>query len=206
VDGGAAPGTGHDTIARDPRPGALLLVALSALAVGGAYASAFLPGGPPGWAPWLFLGGMSLMMVATMALGAARRGRLGALWIPLGLTLLILVGGFGAALLLPPEDPLHPTLWMGLPPRAALVLLGVGLLPLPILPVAYALTFESQVMAPGELEALRDRALAARSDLRRGDAGRSASGEPLSDGWPPDGSTPDEPPPDAPRPSEAREP
>jgi hypothetical protein len=148
--------------------GALAAVAASAVAVFLAYLSAFLPGGTPGWAPWLFMGGASLMLVAMMALGAARNGSIGRLRIPLGLTLLLLVGGFGAALALPAPDPADPTLWLGLPPRAAVVLYGVGLLPFLVLPVAYAWTFEAQGLAPGEVERIRDEALA----LRRGSGDR----------------------------------
>jgi hypothetical protein len=152
--------------------GALAAVAASAVAVFLAYLSAFLPGGAPGWAPWLFMSGSSLMLVAMMALGAARNGSIGRLRIPLALTLLLLIGGFGAALALPTPDPADPTLWLGLPPRAAIVLYGVGILPFLFLPLAYAWTFDAQALAPGELERIRDEALA----LRRGSGDRQPDG------------------------------
>ncbi len=147
-----------------------MAVAGSAVAVFLAYLSAFLPGGAPPWAPWLFMAGASTMLVAMMALGAARNGSLGRLGAPLLVTLLILLGGFGAALALPAPDPADPTLWLGLPPRAALVLYGVGILPFLVLPVAYAWTFEAQALAPGEVERIREAALALRRGTAAGDA------------------------------------
>src|SRR5690606_28781871 len=86
---------------------------LSAAAIGAAYASAFLPGGAPRWAAWARAAGISVMMVAPTALGAARRGRLGALAVPFALVFLILMGGFGVALALPPPGPADATLWLG---------------------------------------------------------------------------------------------
>ncbi|TVR65306.1 MAG: hypothetical protein EA422_04520 [Gemmatimonadales bacterium] len=145
--------------------GVLLAVVGSALLIGVAYASAFLPGGTPEWAPWLFVAGMSVMMVSTMALGAAREGSIGRLWIPFGLVLVILMGGFGLVLALPPADPLDPALWLGLPPRAAIVLYGIGFLPFLLVPVAYAATFHEQTLGPGDLERIRDEALAARGEM-----------------------------------------
>jgi len=144
---------------------ALLAIVGSALLIGVAYASAFLPRGTPGWAPWLFVAGMSVMMVSTMALGAARDGRIGRLWIPFAGVLVILLGGFGLVLALPPADPTDPALWFGLPPRAAIVLYGIGFLPFLLVPVGYAVTFHQQTLGPGDLERIRDEALAARGDM-----------------------------------------
>ena len=49
-----------------------LLAGTLMLAAG--YGSAFLPGPPPAWAAWALATGSSLVMVASMALGAAREG------------------------------------------------------------------------------------------------------------------------------------
>ncbi len=137
----------------------------SALLIGAAYATAFLPGGTPEWAPWLFVTGMSVMMVATMAMGAARNDRIGRLVIPFALVLVILLGGFWLVLALPPADPTDPSLWLGLPPRAAIVLYGIGFLPFLLVPVGYAVTFHEQTLGPGDLERIRDEALAARGTM-----------------------------------------
>jgi hypothetical protein len=125
-------------------------------ACGAAYASAFLPGGSPSWAPWSLGFGTAVVMVSCAALGAARAGKgVGRLRIPLALVLLILAGGFATILSLPPIDPADPRLILGLPPGAAVVLLGIGLLPLLVLPVAYALTFEETTLSETDLERVR---------------------------------------------------
>jgi hypothetical protein len=146
----------------------LAAILVATLAISGAYASAFLPGGTPGWASWLLLSGTSLIMVASMALGASRPEGLGPLRIPLVLVLLILLGGFGGALTLSPTDPLAPTLWLGLPPRAAVVVYGIGILPFLIVPLAYALTFHDLTLRPGDLERVRDEARRARGEMSPG--------------------------------------
>jgi hypothetical protein len=44
---------------------------------------------------------------------------------------------------------------MGLPARAAIVIYGVGLLPIVVLPIAYALTFETQTLSAEDVERVR---------------------------------------------------
>ncbi|HEU4699299.1 MAG TPA: hypothetical protein VFS40_08970 [Gemmatimonadales bacterium] len=149
---------------------ALAALVLSALLIAGAYASAFLPGGTPAWAPWLCAAGVPVMLVATMVLGAARGGRLsGRLALAFLLVGLLLVAGFALALGLPAEAAGAP-LRLGLPLRAAIVVYGIGLLPILILPVAYALTFEAQTLRPEDLERVRQAGARAR-DAARGAAG-----------------------------------
>lgn len=134
---------------------ALGVVVASTVLVAAAYASAFLPTGVPGWASWAFVVGTAAMMTAMMILGAARPGRpLGVLWLAFAFTFAVLVGGFGLAILLPPPTPQSP-LWLGLPPGAAVVLYGVGLLPLAVLPLAYALTFDDRTLSEADLARLR---------------------------------------------------
>jgi hypothetical protein len=132
---------------------ALAALLLATLLIGAAY--------PPGWAAWAMALGTATIMVASMALGAARRGGIGRLALPFAGTWLILAGGFAAAMLLPAEGPDSP-LFLGLPPRAAIVLLGVGLLPLFLLPLAYALTFDEMTLSEADLERVRREARAAR--------------------------------------------
>lgn len=160
----------------DARRWALIAVGASAVAIGIAYASAYLPGGTPAWAPWLFMAGTSLIMVATMALGAARDGSIGRLWIPFALVLVILLAGFATILALPPADPADPTLWLGLPPRAAIVLYGIGFLPFFLVPVAYAWTFDHLTLKPGDLDRIRERALRARGEIPLGSSERREEG------------------------------
>jgi hypothetical protein len=141
----------------------LLTLFISTLAIAAAYASAFLPGGSPGWAPWAMALGTAAMMVAATALGAARPAGLGVLKVPFAITFLILIGGFGLALALPEEAP-GTALILGLPLRAAVVLLGVGLLPLLVLPVAYALTFDAMTLSDADLDRVRRAAREARGE------------------------------------------
>jgi hypothetical protein len=132
--------------------GALLL---STLLIGAAYAGALASGAVPAWTPWALMIGTSTIMLATMVLGATRaRGGIGKLVVPFAAMFLVLLIGFGAALVMP-EESRDSTLWFGLPPRAAVVLYGIGVLPLFVLPIAYALTFESLTLTEEDLDRVR---------------------------------------------------
>lgn len=140
-----------------------------------AYAAVLLTGATPGWAPWCYMLGMATTMLATIVLGAARgRGGVGRLAPPFAGIYLLLLAGFGAALAMPPETGADVVLWLGLPRRAAIVLYGVGVLPLFLLPIAYALTFDSMTLREQDM-ALVAEARRAR-EARAGDA-RAAAGE-----------------------------
>ena len=131
-------------------------IAVAALGIAVAYASVAVTGGTPAWAPWMFVAGIDLLMLALMVLGVARAGGgVGRLAIPFALTGVILAGGFGALLLLPPADPADPTLWLGLPPRAAVILYIIGFLPVLVLPLAYALTFDDLTLSEADLARAR---------------------------------------------------
>lgn len=144
---------------------ALGLIVASALAIGLAYASAFLPGGTPPWGPWLLALGTATILVAAMVLGAVKSGKTGirALAGPFLFTYLVIAGGFALALLLTDPDPAHPALWLGLPRRAAIVLYGIGVLPMLVLPLAYALTFERMTLTSEDWQRVLDTARAARA-------------------------------------------
>ena len=88
---------------------------------------------------------------------------------------MVLVIGFGAALALPATEGPLSTLWLGLPARAAIVIYGVGLLPIVVLPLAYALTFETQTLSAEDVE--RVRVLARENQAGTDDAPR----EPIDD-------------------------
>jgi hypothetical protein len=66
-----------------------------------------------------------------------------------------MAGGFCAALLQQPPSP--DELWLGLPRGAAIILYIVGFLPMVILPIAYALTFDHSTPSSAELDELRRR-------------------------------------------------
>jgi len=131
-----------------------LFIAITAIAIG--YAGAFNKSGTPMWAPWLLALGIPVALGAIMILGAARGNRgIGALTFPFAFVVLVLAAGFGAALALPGADGSLSKLWLGLPARAAIVIYGIGLLPIIILPVAYAMTFEAMTLSNQDLERVR---------------------------------------------------
>ena len=137
----------------------IVLFLLAAILIGTGYAACFLPGGPPAWATWLFALGTATILIAAMMFGALpESGGAGRrLALPLALTWLIVLGGFAAALLLPAETAADG-LWLGLPRRAALVLYGIGLLPMFVLPIAYAITFDDLTLRADDIQRVRDAA------------------------------------------------
>lgn len=157
---------------------ALAALVLSTGAIGAAYASAFAQGGAPRWGGWLFAAGTTGALIATIALGAARRDRgLGRLAGPFALVTLLLGGGFAAVFFLPGDLGAAEPLLLGLPRRAAVVLYVIGLLPILVLPVAYALTFADQTLRPEDLE----RVLAAARAARESGAGSRESAGPSAE-------------------------
>ena len=135
---------------------ALTATVIGTIGIALAYASAFAPPPIATWGAWLMAVIMPLVMMAVMVLGAARTGRaLGGLVWPMLLVLALVTGGFLLALSLPGETPDSP-LWFGLPLRAAIVLYGVGVLPLFVLPLAYALTFDRLTLSDEDIARVRD--------------------------------------------------
>src|SRR5687768_17914110 len=117
-----------------------------------------MPAGAPGWAPWLLALGIPGALGGIMVLGAAReRGGVGRLAIPFAFVIVTLMAGFCLALGLPANEGPGSTLWLGLPARAALIIYGIGLMPVVVLPVAYALTFETQTLSAEDVEKVRHR-------------------------------------------------
>lgn len=128
----------------------------SICAIAGGYAAAFIPGGAPPWAPWLLAVGIPGALGSIMALGAARgRAGIGKLKIPFAFVFIVLTLGFCLALALPEEAAGSP-LWLGLPLRAAIVIYGIGLLPIVVLPVAYAITFDTQTLSQSDIDRVRE--------------------------------------------------
>jgi hypothetical protein len=143
------------------------VLVLSTCALAAAYASAFFRGGAPVWSAWLFAGAMTGALVATLALGAMRHDRaLGPLVLPFVLMTLLLGGGLVAVFVLPSDLGAREPLLLGLPRRAAIVLYGIGLLPILVLPVAYALTFAEHTLRAEDLERVLAAAREARAATR----------------------------------------
>ena len=54
---------------------AIVVLLVSTLLIGAAYAAALIAGSVPSWTPWALMIGTSTVMLATMVLGASRNGR-----------------------------------------------------------------------------------------------------------------------------------
>ena len=155
----------------DPtRRGARVVLILAVCAIAAGYAAAFTPGGAPPWAPWLLAVGIPAALGGIMALGAARGSAgIGKLKIPFAFVFVVLTAGFCLALGLPSNESATSTLWLGLPARAAIVIYGIGLLPIVVLPVAYALTFDTQTLNQSDIDRVKE--MAASRNANAADAG-----------------------------------
>lgn len=95
-------------------------------------------------APVSMLAGLTLTCMGALAIGAPRSRLVLAGILVTGLLLAVTVGTTLGAGPLPSTTPL----WLGLPRPTALVVYGVGVLPLVILPIVYALTHRSPPRDP----------------------------------------------------------
>lgn len=154
---------------------ARLVITLATCVIAIAYGSAFMPMGTPVWAPWLLALGIPSALGGVMVLGAAReRGGVGRLAIPFAFVIMTLILGFCLALGLPANEGPGSTLLLGLPLRAAIVIYGIGVMPIIVLPVAYALTFETQTLNSEDVERVKELArLRADATNVESDAGRT---------------------------------
>lgn len=131
------------------------LIASTVLVVA-AYALAFLPGGATKVSAFLMAVGIATMAVSLMTLGAVREGeKLGGLKWAFAFVFVVFVGGFTAALVLPDNDSAVSRLFLGLPLRAAIMIYGIGFLPVFVLPFVYASYFEKRTLKPEDLEAIK---------------------------------------------------
>ena len=58
--------------------------------------------------------------------------------------------------------PAGEPIWLGLPRRAAILIYGIGLLPVFLLPIAYAMTFDRVTLSDADLASFRERLAAIR--------------------------------------------
>lgn len=141
---------------------ALWLIVSAVVAIGGAYGAALVQGGTPVFAPWALSYGIGASMIGMCILGATRRGELAkGLWIAFAVMFVIVVGAFWLALGLPADEGAGGPLLLGLPRRTAIVLYGVGALPMFLLPLVYAWTFESSTLSEEDIRRVQDAAKAA---------------------------------------------
>ena len=132
------------------------LLAASCGLVAIAYAAMFVSATPPAWAPIALAIGANGVIMTLMSIGAVRHDTMprSLVWTFVGLFVLC-AGAFVVALLMPAQEGAGGPLLLGLPLRSAIVLYGVGVLPIAILPFAYALTFESSTLSEDDLVRVR---------------------------------------------------
>jgi hypothetical protein len=131
----------------------IVLIASTAL-IAVAYASAFIAGGAP-WGAWCMVAGVAGISVSVMALGAHREGRRNTLVTgALLATGASLVAGLSLALLLPDTGSAERVV-LGFPVRASSVIYLIGVLPLFVLPVVYAWTFDALTLRDEDVARVR---------------------------------------------------
>lgn len=141
-------------------------VLVGTLLVAAAYASAWLPGGAPVWGTSLMIAGSAKIIASATAMGAANSGVRPRLAVAAAVFLfVVIVVGFGAPLLLPVETATSPLI-LGLPLRAAIEIYGVGLLPIVVLPLVYAVEFKGDGLDEASLGAFRSKCEALRGATR----------------------------------------
>jgi hypothetical protein len=123
-----------------------------------AYTLAMMSGPEVAAIPWLGITGIAATMSGTLVIGALRQDRLSLhAAIAAAVLLLVPLAAFSAVLLLPQETASGPLL-LGLPRRAAIVLFGIGVLPVFLLPVAYARDNSAASLSAESLAELRSEA------------------------------------------------
>jgi prepilin signal peptidase PulO-like enzyme (type II secretory pathway) len=101
--------------------------------------------------------GIPAALGAIMVLGATRGSQgIGALKLPFLFVFVVLAAGFCLALALPANEAAGARLVLGLPIRASIIIYGIGLLPIVVLPVAYAITFDTQTLSESDIQRVRD--------------------------------------------------
>lgn len=132
----------------------LLLAGLLIVATG--YATALLTSGRVQlFGAWCLALGASLVLTGMLALAAKRASGIPrTLRVTLALVFVATFGGLAYALAAPAPTSGGPLL-LGLPRVTALMLLVTGLVPLIVLPLAYARAFERDVLSAGDIERLR---------------------------------------------------
>lgn len=151
---------------------AMHLLVLGLLAAMAAYLDALRTGGATAASGWLMALALVLILPTTLALGARRARGMPRLALFVAVLLgVVLAVGFGAALALPDLGAQEP-LWLGLPRRAAVIVYGVGLVPLLFLPWAYATTHAGSDLDAATVAALAERCARLQDEhgIRRVDA------------------------------------
>ena len=135
----------------------LTLLVASCAMIAAAYLLALLVSPAPVAAAWLLAIGANGVIMSLMAIGAVTNGRL-----PRGLAVtfiglfVLCAGAFVLALAMPADEGAGGRLLLGLPLRTAIVLYSVGVLPIVVLPFAYAFTFDAGALGEDDLRRVRE--------------------------------------------------
>jgi len=149
------------------------LLFLCVLLVTSAYIS-MLTSSPTTWAPLALAVGANGIIMTLMAIGATRGDTLPrALGITFACVFVLCAGAFVAALLMTPNEGPGGPLFLGLPVRTAIVLYTVGLMPVVVLPFAYAFTFESSTLSDADLVRVRTAYAAVKAEQPLSEVGAS---------------------------------
>ena len=142
---------------------ALVFFFLAVVATG--YAGSFADAA---WAPWCLAIGTCGALMSMMALGAIRRGKIAPvlLWVFAGM-FVFCAGCFCVALAIPPNEGVGGPLLFNFPLRSTIVLLGVAIVPILVMPFAWALTFDSSMLSEEDLVRLRE----AQTEMARANMG-----------------------------------
>ncbi len=147
----------------------LSLVVISLLIVGAGYTGSFFSAP---WSPWCLAIGTCGALMSMMALGSIRRGKIAPAlrWVFAGM-FLFCAGCFCVALALPANEGAGGPMLFNFPLRSTIVLLGVAIVPILVMPFAWALTFESSMLSDADLQQLRE------AQRRMADGGRQTAAD-----------------------------
>jgi hypothetical protein len=143
----------------------LSLVFFFLAVVAAGYAGSFFDAA---WAPWCLAIGTCGALMSMMALGAIRRGKIAPVlrWVFAGM-FLFCAGCFCVALAIPANEGPGGPLLFNFPLRSTIVLLGVAIVPILVMPFAWALTFDSSMLSEDDLVRLRE----AQTEMARANMG-----------------------------------
>ncbi len=147
---------------------ALLGVGASTVVAAAALASPIGSGVAPGGAAIALSLATAGLIASLVVLGGHGRRGGGGVWIAAGTVVVVVGGGLTAALLMG-SDPASTSQGLigGLPPPAALLVYGVGLVPALVVPLVYAWTFGRSTLTASDVAQVRE---AAAARLAGGDA------------------------------------
>ena len=145
----------------------ILLLVVCVFVVSSAYVTMLVSSTAPTWAPIALAVGANGIIMTLMAIGAMRHDKLPpALSLTFAFIFVACAGAFVAALLMAPNEGPGGSLLLGLPLRTAIVTYTVGVLPIVVLPLAYALTFEKSTLSDDDLARVREAYVTMRAGQR----------------------------------------